>query len=190
MYLPKYGVTTLTVFDFRDVKADDLGAEAGRDDRDCRPRSVAGPAAVDRPLDGRLAAGVGRARLPDRHLPVALRRRSEDAARCSIASELDLAGLHALQRGGRGRQPDAGRQARRSSATTRARRWCSSRAASTRSWPATASRTQLDRRPLPAQETLAYAPPIADGDRLYLRGERYLYCIGEKYVAALLHWGT
>lgn len=34
--------------------------------------------------------------------------------------------------------------------------------------------------PIPAQETLAYAPPIADGNRLYLRGERYLYCIGEK----------
>jgi hypothetical protein len=40
--------------------------------------------------------------------------------------------------------------------------------------------TRLDRPwPLPAQETLAYAPPIADGDCLYLRGERYLYCIGE-----------
>jgi outer membrane protein assembly factor BamB len=40
--------------------------------------------------------------------------------------------------------------------------------------------TQLDRRiPLPAQETLAYAPPIVDGDRIYLRGERYLYCIGK-----------
>jgi hypothetical protein len=41
--------------------------------------------------------------------------------------------------------------------------------------------TQLERPwPLPAQETLAYAPPIADGECLYLRGERYLYCIGEK----------
>lgn len=41
--------------------------------------------------------------------------------------------------------------------------------------------TQLERVwPLPAQETLAYAPPIADGDCLYLRGERYLYCIGAK----------
>jgi outer membrane protein assembly factor BamB len=41
--------------------------------------------------------------------------------------------------------------------------------------------TQLERAwPLPAQETLAYAPPIADGDCLYLRGERYLYCIGTK----------
>ena len=41
--------------------------------------------------------------------------------------------------------------------------------------------TQLERDwPIPAQETLAYAPPIADGDRLYLRGERYLYCIGKK----------
>ncbi|MFO0870925.1 MAG: PQQ-binding-like beta-propeller repeat protein [Pirellulales bacterium] len=39
--------------------------------------------------------------------------------------------------------------------------------------------TQLARTiPLPAQETLAYAPPLVDGDRLYLRGERYLYCIG------------
>ncbi len=41
--------------------------------------------------------------------------------------------------------------------------------------------TQLERDwPIPAQETLAYAPPIADGGRLYLRGERYLFCIGEK----------
>ena len=41
--------------------------------------------------------------------------------------------------------------------------------------------TQLDRYwPIPAQETIAYAPPIADGKRLYLRGERYLYCLGEK----------
>jgi outer membrane protein assembly factor BamB len=40
--------------------------------------------------------------------------------------------------------------------------------------------TQLDRVwPLPAQETLTYAPPIADGDCIYLRGERYLYCIGK-----------
>ena len=39
--------------------------------------------------------------------------------------------------------------------------------------------TQLDRPwPIPAQETLAYAPPIVDGDRFYLRGERFLYCIG------------
>lgn len=39
--------------------------------------------------------------------------------------------------------------------------------------------TQLARdMPIPFQETLAYAPPIADGDRLYLRGERFLYCIG------------
>jgi outer membrane protein assembly factor BamB len=41
--------------------------------------------------------------------------------------------------------------------------------------------TQIDRYwPVPAQETLAYAPPVADGNRLYIRGERYLYCIGEK----------
>lgn len=41
--------------------------------------------------------------------------------------------------------------------------------------------TRLDRVwPLPAQETLAYAPPIADANCLYLRGERFLYCIGEK----------
>jgi hypothetical protein len=31
-----------------------------------------------------------------------------------------------------------------------------------------------------SQETLTYSPPIADGGRLYLRGEAYLYCIGEK----------
>jgi hypothetical protein len=41
--------------------------------------------------------------------------------------------------------------------------------------------TQLYRYwPIPAQETIGYSPPVADGDRLYLRGERYLYCIGKK----------
>jgi outer membrane protein assembly factor BamB len=41
--------------------------------------------------------------------------------------------------------------------------------------------TQLDRRlPIPAQETIGYAPPIPDGERLYLRGEAYLYCIGKE----------
>jgi outer membrane protein assembly factor BamB len=40
--------------------------------------------------------------------------------------------------------------------------------------------TQLPRRlPIPAQETIGYAPPIADGDRLYIRGEAYLYCIAK-----------
>ena len=28
------------------------------------------------------------------------------------------------------------------------------------------------------QEYTAYAPPVADGNRLYIRGERHLYCIG------------
>jgi outer membrane protein assembly factor BamB len=38
--------------------------------------------------------------------------------------------------------------------------------------------TQLARPgPIPAQETIGYAPPVADGGRLYLRGEAYLYCI-------------
>jgi hypothetical protein len=41
--------------------------------------------------------------------------------------------------------------------------------------------TELERAwPLPAQETLAYAPPVADEDCLYLRGERFLYCIAAK----------
>ncbi|MBI1904053.1 MAG: PQQ-binding-like beta-propeller repeat protein, partial [Planctomycetia bacterium] len=41
--------------------------------------------------------------------------------------------------------------------------------------------TQLERTwPIPAQETLAYAPPITDGKRLYLRGEAYLYCIADE----------
>jgi outer membrane protein assembly factor BamB len=40
--------------------------------------------------------------------------------------------------------------------------------------------TVLERRvPLPGQEILSYAPPVVDGDRLYLRGERFLYCIGK-----------
>ena len=40
--------------------------------------------------------------------------------------------------------------------------------------------TQLDRWwPVPAQETIAYSPPVPDGNRLFIRGERYLYCIGE-----------
>ncbi len=41
--------------------------------------------------------------------------------------------------------------------------------------------TQLERPwPIPAQETIGYAPPVPDGNRLYIRGERYLYCIGEE----------
>jgi hypothetical protein len=41
--------------------------------------------------------------------------------------------------------------------------------------------TVLDRPwPVPSQETLTYAPPVADGGRLYLRGEAYLYCVGER----------
>ena len=41
--------------------------------------------------------------------------------------------------------------------------------------------TQLDRYwPVPAQETVGYAPPVPDGNRMYIRGERYLYCIGER----------
>lgn len=41
--------------------------------------------------------------------------------------------------------------------------------------------TQVERYwPLPAQETLTYSPPIADANRIYLRGEAYLYCIGQK----------
>jgi hypothetical protein len=41
--------------------------------------------------------------------------------------------------------------------------------------------TRLNRVwPIPAQETLTYSPPIADANCLYLRGERYLYCIGGK----------
>lgn len=41
--------------------------------------------------------------------------------------------------------------------------------------------TVLDRAwPIPSQETLTYSPPLADGNRVYLRGEAYLYCIGEK----------
>ncbi len=28
------------------------------------------------------------------------------------------------------------------------------------------------------QEYTAYAPPVADGNRIYIRGERHLYCIG------------
>lgn len=32
--------------------------------------------------------------------------------------------------------------------------------------------------PLPSQEILTYAPPVTDGRNIYLRGERYLYCVG------------
>jgi len=34
--------------------------------------------------------------------------------------------------------------------------------------------------PIPPQETLANGPPVFDGQRVYIRGEQYLYCIGEK----------
>jgi hypothetical protein len=41
--------------------------------------------------------------------------------------------------------------------------------------------TQLARDwPIPPQETLANGAPVFEGKRLYLRGEKYLYCIGEK----------
>jgi hypothetical protein len=40
--------------------------------------------------------------------------------------------------------------------------------------------TQLERRvPIPAQETIGYAPPIADGGSLYIRGEAHLYRIAK-----------
>ena len=32
--------------------------------------------------------------------------------------------------------------------------------------------------PIPPQETIANGPPVADGKRIYIRGEQYLYCIG------------
>jgi len=34
--------------------------------------------------------------------------------------------------------------------------------------------------PIPPQEIVANGPPVADGKRLYIRGEQHLYCIGEK----------
>jgi len=34
--------------------------------------------------------------------------------------------------------------------------------------------------PLDPQETITYSNPVFDGARLYIRGEQYLYCIGEK----------
>ena len=38
------------------------------------------------------------------------------------------------------------------------------------------------RRPWPMrpQAEIGYSPPVFDGKRMYLRGEQYLYCIGEK----------
>ncbi len=39
---------------------------------------------------------------------------------------------------------------------------------------------RLERRvPIPDQETIAYAPIVTDGERLYVRGERFLYAIGK-----------
>ena len=34
--------------------------------------------------------------------------------------------------------------------------------------------------PMRPQAEIGYSPPIFDGKRMYLRGEQYLYCIGEK----------
>jgi outer membrane protein assembly factor BamB len=34
--------------------------------------------------------------------------------------------------------------------------------------------------PMPPQEVIANGPPVVDGDRIYLRGEQHLYCIGAK----------
>lgn len=40
--------------------------------------------------------------------------------------------------------------------------------------------TQMNRYwPMPAQETIGYSPPVPDGECIYIRGERYLYCVGE-----------
>lgn len=40
--------------------------------------------------------------------------------------------------------------------------------------------TTLQRQwPIPPQELIANAAPVFDGDRLYIRGEQYLYCIGQ-----------
>ena len=44
--------------------------------------------------------------------------------------------------------------------------------------------------PIPPQETLSNGPPVADGDRLYLRGEKYLYCIGGGSRGGGLRGGT
>ena len=35
--------------------------------------------------------------------------------------------------------------------------------------------------PLNPQETTTYSNPVFEGSRLYIRGERHLYCIGEKW---------
>ena len=41
--------------------------------------------------------------------------------------------------------------------------------------------TQIPRDwPITTQEYTGYSPPVADGQRMYLRGERCLYCIGER----------
>jgi len=41
--------------------------------------------------------------------------------------------------------------------------------------------TQLPRVwPINPQETIANAPPVCEGGRMYVRGEAYLYCIGEE----------
>ncbi|HPD13958.1 MAG TPA: hypothetical protein PLE19_03370 [Planctomycetota bacterium] len=34
--------------------------------------------------------------------------------------------------------------------------------------------------PWAPQEIVANGPPVFDGSRLYIRGEKFLYCIGEK----------
>jgi hypothetical protein len=34
--------------------------------------------------------------------------------------------------------------------------------------------------PVGPQEVASNAAPVFDGDRLYLRGEKFLYCIGRK----------
>jgi hypothetical protein len=34
--------------------------------------------------------------------------------------------------------------------------------------------------PIRPQEEIGYSPPLFEGSRMYLRGERYLYCIGAK----------
>ena len=40
--------------------------------------------------------------------------------------------------------------------------------------------TQLRRDWAMTTREFTYSPPVVDGDRIYLRAERFLYCIGEK----------
>jgi outer membrane protein assembly factor BamB len=179
LYQPRYGVTSLTVWDLRDVKADD--GEPRLEKKISLPETVSrGPDGkwLDRWTAGSPLVWHGLAYQTDIYQALYVVELSTGKMLYRQALELEglthynavavaasptLAGRHILVSDNQG--------------TTLVLEPGKSYKAVARNQIA----TQLDRPwPVPAQETLTYAPPLADGGRLYFRGEAYLYCVGER----------